>query len=64
MLVGQGVDPEDVRRFGRWKSDCWRRYVYAERSRCKGLSRAMATANITLEMTARDFGIAFGAASA
>lgn len=49
------VEFEDVRKFGRWKSDCWRRYVYSERSRVRGLSSAMATANYTLEMSARDF---------
>ena len=58
------VDYEDIRRFGRWKSDCWRRYVYSERSRCKGMSTAMARANFTLEMSARDFANATAARAA
>ena len=49
------VDYEDIRRFGRWKSDCWRRYVYSARGRAKPLAAAMAMANITLEMSARDY---------
>jgi len=30
-LFGAGVSFEEVRRFGRWASDCWRRYVYESR---------------------------------
>ena len=56
------VDYEDIRRFGRWKSDCWRRYIYSARGRCKGMSASMATANFTLEMSAHDFANAAAAA--
>ena len=58
------IDYEDIRRFGRWKSDCWRRYVYSERSRCKGFAFSMAAANYTLEMSARDFANATATAAA
>ena len=53
--AASGCDYEDIRRFGRWKSDCWRRYIYSERCRCKGMAATMARANFTLEMSARDF---------
>ena len=31
-LKAAGWDDESIRRFGRWASDCWRRYVYSPRS--------------------------------
>ena len=54
-LKAAGWDDESIRRFGRWASDCWRRYVYSSRSDLKPVAAAMARANYTLQMSARDF---------
>ena len=49
------VEYEDIRHFGRWKSDCWRRYVYSSRARSRGMATAMSRATYTKEMSARDY---------
>ena len=51
---GVGGDDE-VRRFGRWKSDCWRRYVYSARSAVRGLAAAMSRVHVATDATAREF---------
>ena len=40
---------EEIRRFGRWLSDCWRRYVHAARSTVKLLAAAMSRVAIIPE---------------
>ena len=41
--------------FGRWASDCWKRYVYSARRDMRGASTGMATCNFTVAMAATDF---------
>ena len=52
--TGEYTDDE-IRRFGRWKSDCWRRYVYAARSAVRGLAAAMSRVRVATEATASAF---------
>ena len=40
---------DEIRRFGRWKSDCWRRYVYAARPAVVNLAAAMSCVHVTTE---------------
>ena len=40
---------EEIHRFGRWLSDCWRRYVHAARSTAKNLAAAMSRVAIVPE---------------
>ena len=44
---------DEIRRFGRWKSDCWRRYVYAARGCVRGLAAAMSRVHVVPEDAAR-----------
>ena len=37
---------DEIRRFGRWKSDCWRRYVYAARDAVCNLAAAMSRVHV------------------
>ena len=54
-MLAMGADPEAVRRFGRWRSDCWRQYAYDTREAMRGVSTKMGTANYTLEHASLDF---------
>ena len=49
------LSDDEVRRFGRWKSDCWRRYVYSARGAVSGLAAAMSRVHVTPKATAREF---------
>ena len=40
---------DEIRRFGRWKSDCWRKYVYAARSAVVNLAAAMSRVHVVTE---------------
>jgi hypothetical protein len=55
MYATQKYTDDEVRRFGRWKSDCWRRYVYSARGAVSGLAAAMSRVHVTPEATAREF---------
>ena len=44
---------DEIRRFGRWKSGCWRRYVYAARGCVRGLAAAMSRVHVVSEDAAR-----------
>ena len=55
---------DEVRRFGRWKSDCWRRYVYAARNAVVGLAAAMSRVAVRVKATAREFHAAAAHAAA
>jgi hypothetical protein len=44
---------DEIRRFGRWKSDCWRRYVYAVRNGVKDLAAAMSRVHVVPEDAAQ-----------
>ena len=52
--TGKFTDDE-VRRFGRWKSDCWRRYVHAARSACRAFSSFMSRVVVKTEGSAREY---------
>ena len=54
-LFGAGVPFEEVRRFGRWASDCWRRYVYESRESTRGFAKKMANSPYTMQMSAADY---------
>jgi hypothetical protein len=43
---------EDIQRRGRWKSDCWRIYIFGDRNRARGLMQKM-TASVPSLFTAR-----------
>ena len=58
MYATQKYSDDEIRRFGRWKSDCWRRYVYSAREAVAGLAAAMSRVHVTPEATAREFGVA------
>ena len=56
--TGRFTDDE-IRRFGRWRSDCWRRYVYAARNACRAFASLMSRVGIKTEYaTARDYNVA------
>ena len=46
------VPIEDIQRRGRWKSDCWRIYIFGDRNRARGLVGKM-TANVVRLFSAR-----------
>ena len=54
-LFHAGWPDEHIRRFGRWVSDCWKRYVYSARRDMAGASTDMASSNFTVAMAATDF---------
>lgn len=54
-LFCSGVSHEEVRRFGRWASDCWRRYVYESRESTREFARKMAGSTYTMQMSMRDY---------
>ena len=54
-LFGAGVPFEEVRRFGRWASDCWRRYVYESRESTRDFACKMAKSPYTMQMSAADY---------
>ena len=64
MFATRKYTDDEVRRFGRWRSDCWRRYVYAAREVVRGLSAAMSRVRVGVEGTARDFYASAGGAAA
>ena len=39
---------EDIQRRGRWKSDCWRIYIFGDRNRARGLLDAMTASCVEL----------------
>ena len=51
-----------IRRFGRWKSDCWRRYVYPVHNGVKDLAAAMSRIHIVPEDAAQRLMAPSGAA--
>jgi hypothetical protein len=54
-LFCAGVDHEEVRRFGRRASDCWRRYVYESRESTKEFARKMLTSTCSMQMSMSDY---------
>jgi hypothetical protein len=54
-LHAAGQTDEAIRRFGRWLSDCWRRYVYSNRHEVCDLSSQMARAHVAVQFSANDF---------
>ena len=59
-LHAAGWTDEAIRRFGRWQSDCWRRYVYSNRAESCGVAQAMADARYELQPSAANFRAAVG----
>ena len=49
MAATRLYSDDEVRRFGRWKSDCWRRYVYAARDAVRNLAAAMSRVHVVTE---------------
>ena len=54
-MVAAGILTEVIRRWGRWLSDCWRRYVFGTAEELDDMSRTMVQADYTLAMTLEDF---------
>ena len=54
-LVAAGVNPETVRRFGRWLSDAWRTYVFGTTEHLGDLAAGMVNADYTIAMALEDF---------
>ena len=54
-LLHAGATPDQVRRFGRWKSDCWQQYTWNTRGMLAGLSALIARSSYTLEQSTADF---------
>ena len=54
-LIANGVDPDVVRRFGRWLSDAFLRYTFNTSMHTSGLSKGMARTTYTLEQSSADF---------
>ena len=49
MAATRLYSDDEVRRFGRWKSDCWRRYVYAAHDAVRNLAAAMSRVHVVTE---------------
>ena len=54
-MAAAGIPAEVIRRWGRWLSDCWRRYVFGTAEELNNLSRYMVMADYTLAMALEDF---------
>jgi hypothetical protein len=54
-LLASNMDSESVRRFGRWRSDCWRQYAYDTREAMRGVSTRLAATDYSLEHASLDF---------
>ena len=54
-LFCAGVDHEEVLRFGRWASECWRWYVYKSRESTKDFARKMSTSTCAMQMSMSDY---------
>lgn len=46
------IPVEDIQRRGRWKSSCWRIYIFGDRNRARGLLGKM-TANVVSLFSAK-----------
>ena len=49
MAATRLYSDDETRRFGRWKSDCWRRYVYAARDAVCNLAAAISRVHVATE---------------
>jgi hypothetical protein len=54
-MAAAGIPSEVIRRWGRWVSDTWRRYVFGTSEELGDLARDMVTARYTLAMVIEDF---------
>jgi hypothetical protein len=54
-MAAAGFPTEVIRRWGRWLSDTWKRYVFGTAEELSGLSRNMVEAHFTLAMVLEDF---------
>ena len=54
-LVAAGVESEVVRRWGRWLSDTWRRYIFGTVESLGDLATDMVSADYTVSMAIEDF---------
>ena len=54
-MAAAGIPTEVIRRWGRWLSDCWRRYVFGTAEELRNLSRTMVEVDYTLAMALEDF---------
>ena len=53
-MVTADIPTEVIRRWGRWLSDCWRRYVFGAAEELENLSRTMVQTDYTLAMALED----------
>ena len=54
-MAAAGVPVEVIRRWGRWLSDCWRRYVFTASETIGDLANRMVEADYTVSMVLEDF---------
>ena len=54
-MTAAGFPTESIRRWGRWLSDTWKRYVFGKAEELAGLSRNMVEAHFTLAMVLEGF---------
>ena len=47
-MYNADVPVEDIQRRGRWRSDCWRIYIFGDRNRAKGLMQKMTASSVNL----------------
>ena len=53
-MAASGTPTEVIRLWGRWLSDCWRRYVFGTAGELEDLPRTMVQAYYTLAMDLED----------
>jgi hypothetical protein len=54
-LNAAGVNTEIIRRWGRWLSDCWKRYVFGTTEELGDMASAMVNSPYSLAMSVEDF---------
>ena len=54
-MAAAGVHHEVIRRWGRWLSDTWKRYVFSTTEKLGSLGNLMANATYTIAMAIEDF---------
>jgi hypothetical protein len=47
-MFHEGYSAEEIKRRGRWRSECWRIYVWASRERNRELAGKMLASSFTL----------------
>jgi hypothetical protein len=54
-MAAAGIGHETIRRWGRWLSDTWRRYIFSTKEGLGNVGQAMVSAKYTIAMAVEDF---------